>query len=168
MNWHCIHTKPQKEFQFEQHCCRRLDVETYCPQVREYRTVRRVRRVIVSPLFPRYVFCRFDPATTYRGVRYAPDAVDIVRIGNDPIIVADSLIAELRQWAGEMVDLTTIRRPLKSGDSVEIIQGPLRGLTAIIQQADETQDRVAILIALLASEARMTISRGLLRPVQAA
>lgn len=168
MNWYCVHTKPQKEIQFEQHCRQRLDVETYCPQVREYRTVRRVRRVMVSMLFPRYVFCRFDPATSYRGIRYAPDAVDIVRIGSDPIVVADSMIADVKQWAGHMMDLTTIRRPLMSGDSVEITQGPLRGLTAVIQHAEESQERVAILIELLTSEARITISRSNLRAMHAA
>jgi transcriptional antiterminator RfaH len=164
MNWYCLHTKPQRESQVESYCRHTLGVETYYPQLRVYRTIRRVRRLVVGPLFPRYFFCRFEPAHSFRAVRYAPESLGIVNVGGEPAIVADSLIAELRQWAGNTLDQCAVRPSLCSGDAVEITEGPLRGFSAVILRADDDRDRVAILLSLLNSGATTTIRRDWLAP----
>src|SRR3954464_6652979 len=101
MNWYCVHTKPQKEAQVATYCCDTLKLETYFPRLRQFRTIRRVRKLVTRPLFPRYLFCRFDASLSYRSVRYAPDVLDLVRSGSQPAVVSESLIGELRQWAGD-------------------------------------------------------------------
>jgi transcriptional antiterminator RfaH len=166
MNWYCIHTRPQKEAHVAAHCRDPLGLEPYFPQWRGYRTIRRVRRLVTGPLFPRYLFCRFDAGVSYRAVRYAPDVIDIVHIGRVPSIVPDELVTELQRWAGEELDESRIRPPLRPGAAVEITDGPLRGLTAVILHASDAEDRVAILLTLLQHDARMTISRAQLKPVR--
>lgn len=165
MNWYCVHTKPQKERQVETYCRHTLGVETYYPQLRRYRTARRVRRLVIGPLFPRYMFCRFDLACSYRAVRYAPEALDIVKFGGSPAVVEDALIQDLKQWAGESYDADVDRPALSIGEGVEITTGPLRGLTAVILHANDDQDRVAILLSLLKEGAKLTISREWLKPL---
>ena len=165
MNWYCIHTKPNKEIQVEAYCRTLLGLETYYPQRRQYGTVRRVRRLIVRPLFPRYLFCRFDLAKLYRAVRYTPDALGIVNLGGQSAVVDDSLIGELRQWVDEGLDTSAFSPTLSSGDAVEITDGPLQGLAAVILHARNDQDRVAILLSLLSTDARITIKRDSLKPV---
>lgn len=142
-----------------------LGLETYFPRLRQYKTIRRVRRVVTDPLFPRYFFCRFDPASSYRQVRYAPETIDIVHVGRYPAIVDSSLIAELKSWAGDAVDILTLQPTLRVGDRVEITDGPMRGLPAVILHASEDRDRVAILLSILECGAQMTISRSELRLV---
>jgi|SRR5688572_8140138 len=164
MNWYCLHTKPQKENQVEAYCRHTLQVETYYPQLRVYKSVRGVRRLVIAPLFPRYLFCRFDPIISFRAVRYAPDAHSIVSIGSEPAIVGDALIEELRQWAGDERDQRVVRPSLCSGDSVEITDGPLRGFSAVILRASDDRDRVAILLSLLNSGATISIRRDWLTP----
>lgn len=165
MNWYCVHTKPQKEEQVAYYCRDTLHLETFYPRLRQYRTVRSSRRIVTGPLFPRYLFCRFDPAVSYRAVRYAPETVDLVHFGGALAVLKDSLISELKQWAGDAVDVITIRPDLRPGDSVEIIDGPLRGLPAVILYTNDERDRVAILLSLLQCGAQMTISRSKLRRV---
>lgn len=165
MNWYCLHTKSQKELQVDTYCRQILGVETYYPQLRRYCTVRRVRRLVVGPLFPRYMFCRFDLACSYRAVRYAPEALDIVRFGGSPAVVEDALIQDLKQWAGESYEAGVARPALSIGEGVEITTGPLRGLTAVILHANDDQDRVAILLSLLKEGAKLTISREWLKPL---
>ena len=160
LSWYCLHTKPQKEAQVAAYCRENLQLETYFPRLRQYRTIRRVRRLVTAPLFPRYLFCRFDPATSYRAVRYAPDALDIVHFGERPAVVDDGLIANLQSWAGDALDIISIRPPLKPGDAVEIIDGPMRGLSATILYIQDDRDRVAILLSILQCGAQMTISRS--------
>jgi transcriptional antiterminator RfaH len=165
MNWFCIHTKPKKENQVETYCRALLGLETFYPQLRAYGTLKRMRRLIIGPLFPRYLFCRFDIATSYRAVRYAPDSLAIVNLGGRAAIVDDSLIAELKQWVKEGSEMSEASRTFSSGDSVEITDGPLQGLAAVILHAHDDQDRVSILLSLLSGDARITIRRDSLKSV---
>jgi transcriptional antiterminator RfaH len=162
-NWYCLHTKPQKEAQVAAFCRDNLQLETYFPKLRQYRTIRRVRKLVTSPLFPRYLFCRFDPAISYRAVRYAPDTLDIVHLGEKPAVVEDNLIKDLKDWAGDAVDIISLRSPLTPGDHVEITAGPMRGLSATILHSHEDRDRVAILLSILQHGAQLTISRSQIR-----
>jgi transcriptional antiterminator RfaH len=167
LQWHCIHTRPQKESLVAAHCRTALGLEVYYPQLREMRTIRRVRRWVTGPLFPRYLFCRFDPGLSYRAVRYAPDAVDIVHAGTSPAAVSDALIADLRAWAGEALDVISLRPALQPGDAVEITAGPFRGLPAVIVHTDDAHRRVAILLSLLQNEAHSVVSMDDVRRVVA-
>lgn len=167
LKWYCLHTRPQKENHVAAHCRVTLGLEVYYPQLRETRTIRRVRRVVTGPLFPRYLFCRFDAGLTYRAVRYAPDAVDVVQAGNTPAEVSDGLIAELRTWAGEALDVISLRPALRPGDAVEITSGPLRGMPATIVHTDDAHRRVAILLSLLQTEAHSIVSLDDVRRVVA-
>lgn len=145
------------------YCRESLGLETYFPRLREHRTIRRVRRLVTAPLFPRYLFCRFNPAVSYRAVRYAPDTLDVVHQGARPAEVQDALITELQAWAGDAVDIVTLRPPLRPGDSVEIVDGPMRGLSATIVHCQDDRERVALLLSILTSEAQVTIRREQLR-----
>jgi len=165
MHWYCIHTRPKKEEMVADYCRNMLGLETYYPKLREYKTVRRVRSLVTSPLFPRYLFCKFDASSSYRSVRYAPDAVDVVHSGRTPALVSPTLIDELKCWAGEGIDIVTLRPTLRVGDQVEIIDGPMRGLSAVILQSSEDRDRVAILLSILECGAQMMVSRSELRLV---
>ena len=127
MNWYCIHTRPLKETGVVTYLEEMLGLETYFPRLRRQKTIRRVRRVVTGPLFPRYLFCRFDLSDRYRAVRYAPEVIDVVSFGERPAVVDDAMIAELRNWAGEAVDVITIQPTLRPGDQVEITDGPCVG-----------------------------------------
>jgi len=164
-NWYCVHTKPLKESQVATCLQQRLGLETYFPRLKRQRTIRRVRRVVTSPLFPRYLFCRFDLFTLYRAVRYAPEVIEIVSFGEQPTLVRDALIEELKGWAGEAVDVITLQPGLQPGDRVEITDGPMRGLPAVILHERNDRDRVAVLLSILECGAQMMISRSQLARV---
>lgn len=163
--WYCVHTKPQKEIQVASYYRHNLGIETYYPRLKQYRTIRRVRRVVCGPLFPRYLFCRFELQTAYRAVRYAPDVIDLVHLGRGPTVVDDSLIAQLKGWAGDTSEVIMLQPDLDVGDTVEITDGPLRGLPAVILRTTNDRDRVAILLTLLECNAQTVISRSQLRRV---
>jgi len=160
MNWFCVHTRPQKEEAAVTYLEHSLELETYFPKLRRQRTIRRVRRVVTTPLFPRYLFCRFDPALRYRAVRYAPDVIDVVSFGDSPTIVNDAVIAELKGWAGQELDVITIQPGFQPGDLVEITDGPMRGLQAVILHDRSDRDRVTVLLSILECGAQMMISRS--------
>jgi transcriptional antiterminator RfaH len=166
VNWYCIHTKPQREAQVAAYCATTLGLETYFPRLRQHRTIRRVRRLVTSPLFPRYLFCRFDLTTDYRSVRFAPEALDLVHLGAKPAPVPESLINDLRGWAGAGQEVIQIPPQLQPGDLVEITAGPMRGLSAVILRAQDERDRVALLLSALQEGVQVTISRAQLRRLE--
>ncbi len=165
MDWYCIHTRPQKE---ESTCAfyeETLGIETYSPKLREQRVIRRVRRTVVRPLFPRYIFCRFEPALSYRAVRYAPDIIDVVHCGHAPAVVPEHSINELKAWVGDALDLSSLKPHFSAGDIVEIEAGPLMGLRAIVQQELSDSERVAVLLSFLDCGARTLVPSSQLRLV---
>jgi transcriptional antiterminator RfaH len=159
MNWYCVHTRPQKETRACAHLTENLRLETYFPLLRRQRTIRRVNRVVTGPLFPRYLFCRFDYSQWYRAVRYAPEVIDVVSFGNFPAIVDQSLIDGIKGWAGCAVDLITATPALQAGDRVQITDGPMRGLEAVFRSEMNGRERVAVILSILERDIQMTISR---------
>ena len=52
--WLCVHTRPRKEAGAERYCREVLGFDTFYPRLKHLKTIRRVKRWIVGPLFPRY------------------------------------------------------------------------------------------------------------------
>lgn len=142
-----------------------LGLETYFPRLRQFKVIRRQRRFVTRPLFPRYLFCRFDPGVLYRAVRYAPDMLEIVSNGNAPTVVADGLIESLQSWAGDEVDTITLQPSLRVGDHVEVTQGPLQGLSGTILKESEERARVTILLSFLQNGAQLCVDRRDIRRI---
>jgi transcriptional antiterminator RfaH len=158
--WLCVHTRPRKEAAAEEYCRDMLGVDTYYPRLKRLKTIRRVKRWVIGPLFPRYFFCRLNLAHNFRAVRYAPQIIDVVSFGGRPTIVDDAIIHQLQQWAGEAVDVVTVHPGFRPGDLVEVADGPLRGLQAVVLQDMSDRDRVAVLLSTLGCQARLIVSRS--------
>lgn len=158
--WLCVHTRPRKEPAAEQYCRDVLGLDTYYPKLKRLKTIRRVKRWVVGPLFPRYFFCRLNLTRNLRAVQYAPQAIGVVGFGGRPTVVDDAIIHQLQQWAGETVDVVTVRPGVRPGDLVEIADGPLRGLQAVVLQEMSDRDRVAVLLSTLGCQARLILSRS--------
>lgn len=163
MNWYCLHTKPLKEGQVASYCDAQLGLETYFPRLRQQRTIRRVQRTVIGPLFPRYLFCRFDAPLFYRAVRYAPDVITVVSAGNAPAIVEDSLIAGLRDWTAPENDILTLQPSLRPGAAVQIVAGPMQGLSGTILTECNERNRVKLLLSFLQDGVHLSVDRADLR-----
>jgi len=160
-HWYCIHTRPQREQFVTEQLSTFLGLEVYFPTIRLNKTIRRVRREVVAPLFPRYLFCRCELTTDYRAVRYARDVIDLVSFGAQPAQVDDQLIAQIKNWSAT-TDLPNQATSFAEGEQVEITFGPMQGLHAVILDAHNDRERVAVLLSILGCEARVTIDRSLL------
>jgi len=163
VNWYCLHTKPLKEGQVASYCDAQLGLETYFPRLRQQRTIRRVQRTVIGPLFPRYLFCRFDAPLFYRAVRYAPDVITVVSAGNAPAVVEDSLIAGLRDWTAPENDILTLQPSLRPGAAVQIVAGPMQGLSGTILTECNERNRVKLLLSFLQDGVHLSVDRADLR-----
>ncbi len=166
MNWFCVHTKPGKERLVERYLQDELKLEPYFPRLKRKKIIRRVKRVVIEPLFPRYLFCRLDLAASYRAVRYGPDVIGIVRSGEQATIVSDSTIDQLKRWAGEEDHVLTLEPdPIVPGSTIKITGGPMQGLEAIFLAETSQGERVTLLLNLMNAEARAVIDRSQIEPI---
>ena len=163
MNWYAIHAKPRQE-SVAVLSLQREKVETFFPQLRRKRTIRRVRKWVTGPLFPGYFFARFDVQRDARLVRYASGVIKVVSFGDQPAIVEDAIIEAIQQHAEENV-VTVSPLPFKPGDVVEIQTGPLRGFQGVFEREMSDQERVVVLLDTLATSTRVQIAREQLEKV---
>ena len=150
MNWYCVYTKPLKEKSTASYLSGMLGFECYYPKLVQSVVIRRVRRIVKRPLFPRYFFCRFDPDEHLRTVRYAADVVDIVNSGMRPLEVHENIIDGLRAEANGPAEDEILAEPeLFPGCRLEIVSGPLRGLEGVLLRTMDDGQRVAVLLSAL-------------------
>jgi transcriptional antiterminator RfaH len=167
--WYCVRTRAHKEGRVESILRTRLALEIYYPKWRCKRPVAGTLRWVMRPLFPTYLFARFDLQRDQRNVTYAPDVFQIVAFGLEPVEVAEDLIEELRvcSEAHDRDDLFEARQVLKRGDEVVIEAGPFKKLRGIFEKELSDGQRVAILLEILQHQTRVTLPRDYVRPVLA-
>lgn len=104
-------------------------------------------KTVQLPLFPGYVFCRFDPAFQVRAVLSTPGVVDVVSLGARPQPVAEDDISRLKRVVD--TDLNYHPAPyLRVGERVRLCYGPLSGLEGILDQIKNSV-RVVISVEML-------------------
>ena len=155
MHWYAVNTKPHQESQARLNL-EALGVETFCPQFRRSKMLRRRMRTVVGPLFPGYLFVKCTLETCCRSVRYARGVRRIVAFGPTPEPVAVEIIEAI---GARLVDgeLAVPAASFASGQSVRIQDGPLQGLEAIFERELSDQHRVVLLLRTLAAQWRVVV-----------
>ena len=101
---------------------------------------------VLMPLFPCYVFARFDLTSEYSRVKYTSGVREFVCAGDLPVAVPGETIRALKQRCADgPVEIPPV--PLRSGDPVRVMEGPLRGLEAVFERYLSGFERVAILLS---------------------
>lgn len=106
MDWLVICTKPHygSESRVEAHC-RRQAMYSYCPRI--------YAKGCIKPLFPRYVFVRFDEPELPRLLRATPGVTSLIEFNNEPATISQSQVDELKSRERNGVFV-----PFKPGDPV--------------------------------------------------
>ena len=157
--WYCVHTKPKCEHSAASVLHETAGIETYCPRIRFQRSTRRGKVWFVEALFPSYFFARFEVAASLRTVKHSQNVIRVVEFGGIPIRVPGESIEHLRREMGGG-DFREIKVGIKVGDSVEVTEGPMRGLTGIVESIHGGDERVRILLEFLGRQSVVEVSAG--------
>lgn len=154
--WYCIHTKPKCEH-IAAAAVRQLgNVETYCPRIRFQRSTPRGKVWFVEALFPSYFFARFVYSELFRGVKYAHNVIRIVGFGGEASPVPESAIESLRQEM-QGVEVREVHYGVQVGDTVEVAEGPMRGLKGIVESLASGEHRVKLLLEFLGRQSLVEV-----------
>jgi transcriptional antiterminator RfaH len=160
--WYLLRTKAGKErIAHDQLSC--LAVDTLLPLVKV--PVRRWGRMVESviPLFPCYMFGLFEMEREYNRLRYTRGLVGVVSFGGQPAVVPAPIISGLKQrCAGGPVQLP--KRPLRSGERVTVVDGPLREFEGIFERYLSGPERIAILLSVMGAGARVVLNASMVVP----
>jgi transcriptional antiterminator RfaH len=154
-SWYAVHTKAHSEA-FASASLDRLGVEVFLPMLKEQKALRGYRHPTTSPLFPRYLFAKFDVSYQLRAVKYAQGVKNIVTFGRGPSMVDESIIDAIRsQLTDGVIELSADR--FSVGQVVRIQEGPLCGLEAVFQKRLNGTSRAVLLLKAMSFQAQVII-----------
>lgn len=142
--WYLIRTKPGKERWVRDQLSSTLP-DVFLPMLRARMPRWGRLAVSVAPLFPCYVFARFDLSVRYFDIKYLPGVQGLVSAGTDPLIVPETIVQEIKlRGVNDVVEIH--EKPFDNGQVVRVVEGPFRGFEAIFDRYLSGAERVAILL----------------------
>jgi transcription antitermination factor NusG len=137
-------------------------LEQFLPTCRQSRKWTDRTKNIEFPLFPGYLFCRFDPQRR-TPVLSTPGVIGIVSSGSELLPVSEAEIDSVRRVAHE--GLSAEPWPyLAAGRRVRVSYGALSGIEGFVVEA-KSDCRLVLQISLLQRSVSVQIDRSCITPV---
>jgi len=154
--WYVVHSKPRAEKMAGVYL-NKLGIEILCPYIRQKKVIRRKQVIQEVPLFPGYLFAKFNPIMEFRAVQYATGVRCVVSFGEALAMVDAILIDAMRDriYQGNVIVTQTIA--FQPGQKVRIHDGPLQGFEAVFECEMSDKQRVALLLKTVAYQARVVV-----------
>ncbi len=157
--WYVVHTQPRAEEKACWHLANQ-GFECFLPRVAGIKRHARRVRPVLAPLFPRYLFARFDlDATRWRAINGTRGVVGLLTSGAHPLAVPPGAVESLlvKSDSRGTVPLAAIGVFTK-GHNVRIKSGTFAGQTGLITEIlPEGRDRVRILLTLLGAQTELQV-----------
>jgi transcriptional antiterminator RfaH len=155
--WYVIRTHARQEFRAA-HNLESGGIDVFLPRVRARRAWKGLRRDEIAPLFPQYLFARFDANARLHDVAFTRGVQIPVRVGSELAVVGDEAIRFLRSRMCSD-GLISLGEPLQPGEKVIIGNGPFEALIGVVERCSSARDRVTVLLTTV--QARFQVDLGL-------
>jgi len=117
---------------------------------------------VTQPLFPRYIFAKFNAREQLSKVRFTRGIQNVVCFGESLATVDQDIIDIIRARIGEN-GFVRSNDELKPGDKVVISAGPLRNLMGIFEREIKGSDRITILLTAIGYQGHLMVDRDLVK-----
>jgi len=158
-NWYVANTHARKESVAVFHI-ERQGFRTYLPRYLKRRSHARKVDWVPAPMFPRYIFVRFNPSQDrWRSIHSSVGVAQLISHGDSPTPVPSGIVEEIMQREDDqgLVSLGSMHS-LRKGDKVQVIHGAMLDSVGIFECADD-RARVYILLDLMGREVRVRLPR---------
>lgn len=160
--WYLLYCKPKSEMRAQQNLTLQ-NIHTYLPMVKSKKIVRGKEVLVKSPLFPNYIFAKFDPKVisvskikATRGVAQLVDCreemtplchlVFALRRQEEKLNMTDSPEAAIENT--KQLDDPLSLPTFTAGEKVKFISGPFKDLEGVFEQSSGSQ-RCQVLMTVL-------------------
>lgn len=146
--WFCLRSQPKHDHIAAAHLRKLPNVEVLFPRMVLKKSRPDAVKEVIEPLFPGYLFARFNPHVELARVRHASGVQTVVSFGNQLSIVPDAAIEDLRRCLNDE-QLCHGDDSLKNGEVVRIGCGAFMGIQAIVSGYLPARQRVLLLLEFL-------------------
>ncbi|PQJ88675.1 MULTISPECIES: transcription/translation regulatory transformer protein RfaH [Aliivibrio] len=148
--WYLLYCKRGEQQRAKAHL-ENQNVECFYPEIEVEKITRGKKKAVKEPLFPCYMFVRFDfkDGPTFTTVRSTRGVSDFIRFGGQPKVLSGDLIYSLKLLDHDNIQNKEVIETLpEAGQKVSIKEGPFVGVDAIYKEADG-EKRSILLITLI-------------------
>lgn len=161
VSWFALNTR----FRYEDYVAKQLSAKGYEILLPIYRSRRRWSdrmKNVELPLFPGYLFCRFD-ANDRLPILTTPGMIQVVGFGRTPVPVEDAEISAIQRAISS--DLTREPWPyLQIGERVRVERGAMQGVEGILLSV-KGGHRLVLSITLLQRSVAVEVNSSWVAPV---
>lgn len=157
--WLVVRTQPCAEEKARSHLINQ-GFAPYLPRYRRKVVHARRTTIVLRPLFPAYLFARFDPARTrWRSINGTVGVRYVLTDGERPRCVPERVIQEIVAREDETGAITLPMPSLVRGQEVRMVEGPMTDLHGIFEEVHDDR-RVLLLLTLLGRKVRVWVPAG--------
>ena len=163
VGWYVLYTKAQEEDRAEKNLTA-WGIETFYPKIKKKQFNQFTGKAIEfsRPLFPRYLFARFDIEKTLHKIYNTRGVDKVVGFNGIPTQVDDQVIA-LIQSKVAADGFVCLNDDLKRGDEVRINDGSLKGINGVFDRRMKDKNRIMVLLNTINYQASLIVASDLVQ-----
>ena len=149
--WFCLKSKPRQEAVAVRNLRAVGEIEIFFPRIRRTRRGHEKNKEVIEPLFPGYIFVKFNPEDSQGTVKSTRGVLHLVSKGGKAVDVKNKVIEELKALGPEGI-LSMLDEELKVGAKIKVIRGIFAGSEGEVLKLATPQKRIAVLLTLLGAQ----------------
>ncbi len=162
-NWYVIQTKPKKEEEAKSYLSTK-GVEIFSPLIETFLLRNGKMNTELKPLFPNYIFGKFDLDFNYPLVRWAKGVKKVLGFGDYPTPISEEVVEIIRERA-DTYGIVRLKCHFQTNDLIRIKTGPLKDLLGIFERWISDSERVRILLNLMGYQPAVEIHYSMIEKV---
>jgi transcription antitermination factor NusG len=152
--WYVIRTHPRQEFRAERNL-QSGGIEVFLPRISARRS-RDGHRTELAPVFPQYLFARFEREARLHDVTFTRGVQAPVRVGAELAVIHDVEIEFLKSRVRPDGSIR-IGEPLQPGERVVVEDGPFPALVGVVERYISERERVIVLLTTIKAPLRLNL-----------
>ena len=161
--WYILSIKPKQE----QSVIKNLNimgVESYLPLYKKKKKVKKEKTDVIVPLFPGYLFCRFDFDDHYQKIRYTRGVKKVLGNKQSLWIIDEDKVEDIRKREEDgLVIMKKVEEDFKPGMQIIVDEGDFDGWEGIFHEDLPDEKRAVILLTNVNFTTKLTIPKEYLK-----
>jgi len=161
--WYVIQTKTKKEEEVNFYLSTK-GLEIFFPLMETFILKHGGTNRELKPLFPSYIFGRFELEENYSLVKWARGVKKILGFGGYPTPVADEVVKLIKDKTDKNRVVRRARN-FQPNDVIRVTSGPLRDLLGVFERWMSEGERVRVLLNLIGYQPAVELHHSMLEKV---
>ena len=162
-SWYVIQTKPKKEDDAKSYLSMK-GLEIFNPLMEAFLIRKGTINKELKPLFPGYIFGKFDLEKDYSLVRWGRGVKKVLGFGGYPIPISEKVV-EFVKGRTDQQGVVRKTHHFQTNDMIRVKSGPLKDLLGIFERWVSDGDRVKILLNLIGYQPEVELHYSMIEKV---